>query len=94
MVTAFICIAAIVGVFLAFVWDLRNIRKIERLQTALDEATERINLLTSENGWLSTERNELVCDNSKMKKTATKLFMQIAESFGQEVTNPKREKHQ
>ena len=91
MVTAFICSAAILGVALAFVLDLRNIRKIERLQEALKEANGQNKLLSSENAWLSTHRNELLTENASMKKAASKMVMQLAETFGKEVTNPKRE---
>jgi chromosome segregation ATPase len=76
--------------FRAFQVDCELSEKLTSANDAIDAHKKELGFWQTEAKRLQKQRDALQEENEKLQKAASKLVMQVAESFGREVTNPKR----
>ena len=64
--------------------------KLEAANTAIDAHKKEMGFWQTEAKRIQKQRDTLQEENEKLQKAASKLVMQVAESFGREATNPKK----
>lgn len=95
VIVVLLALALLFGVVFLVRWNLELAEKLEATEIALDgwkvEAAKRNQQISD---WEDDKESfdTIKEENDRLKKAASKLIIQVAESFGREVTNPKQAK--